>query len=194
MYSALKNQEDSLLLRLPAELRNHIYAYAFDHATAVIYHRNDRIYNLELRRDGNSLPLACRQLYCEAQPYVGTHQHLTVYGEPGFLSHKLLYELLSKQGRPDLVNSVVVEAPLFPFKLDDLDYTRQIAKAWPALRHLVVWGNFIRFGHEFQRRVEQLSLFPDERELTVSVGNCLSGEMWEMRSSRARISQLEATM
>jgi hypothetical protein len=193
VHSALKNQNNSPLLRLPAELRNAIYAYAFDHATAIYYTAAKyECYDLGVRHDGNGLPLACRQLHREAQPYVGTHQHLTVYGRPRFLSDIPLSKSLSKQGRRDLVKSIVVERTPYPFKLEDLDQFRQIIKEWPALRHLVVWGDFSCVGQDlFRDRFEQLVPpwpypSPDRPEQSVSntsklilaIGDLHSRETW----------------
>jgi hypothetical protein len=70
------NQINSPLLRLPAELRNKVYAYVFEsaslHPPCPFHHHNERIKEL-------SILLACRQLYHETTRFKDTFTNLTVY-------------------------------------------------------------------------------------------------------------------
>jgi hypothetical protein len=96
-YSTERNQTESLLLRLPLELRGIIYKYTFD--TVRIqpkWHRNDdawEIFDLDryfksngflpgeltcLIRPGVSLSLACRQTCKKSAPFTSAPTHLEI--------------------------------------------------------------------------------------------------------------------
>jgi hypothetical protein len=90
----------------------------------------------------------------------------------------LLHQELSKDGRPDLVKSIVVVRTPRPYKLEDLDHIRWTAEIWPELRHLEVWGDFSCVGRDlFRDRFE--NSVSEALELTVLVGDYHSHETWE---------------
>ncbi|KAI4701716.1 hypothetical protein J4E81_003456 [Alternaria sp. BMP 2799] len=61
-----RNATASPLLRLPAELRNTIFAYALDHDTIVLEHPVPRIRITDSRhKDAINLLYVCRQIYIE---------------------------------------------------------------------------------------------------------------------------------
>jgi hypothetical protein len=80
--STEQNHIDSPLLRLPAELKNKIYAYACDHIE-IIYtlknppHKDSEYCKLHMKRDGHTLLSVCRQVRHEVLPYAKSYQHLT---------------------------------------------------------------------------------------------------------------------
>jgi hypothetical protein len=67
--STLINAHSSPLLRLPAELRNNIYAYVFARPDGYAFHENTtyRSQNRQHIMDDVILLLTCRQIYHEAQ-------------------------------------------------------------------------------------------------------------------------------
>ena len=75
--SPARNQEESPLLRLPAEQRNKIYVLAFD--TLQIYTVSPDHFKYPKTRlveTGTSLLLAYRQTHQEAAPFKGSYPHL----------------------------------------------------------------------------------------------------------------------
>ncbi|OSS43429.1 hypothetical protein B5807_11804 [Epicoccum nigrum] len=76
-----RNQDESLLFRLPAELRNKIYAHVSEHITAECWYYDKEFHSkIRFKHDNSGLLLACQQLLYEASPYINSHQHLTWYG------------------------------------------------------------------------------------------------------------------
>ncbi|KAF9693853.1 hypothetical protein EKO04_008541 [Ascochyta lentis] len=87
-YIAQRNQKKSLLLRLPPELRNKIYAYAFDSVTirrrfrptdypvtAALESMSGWL-EMPVVEDGGALSLVCHQLRHETCTFHGTYRHL----------------------------------------------------------------------------------------------------------------------
>ena len=72
--SAKRNQKDSPLLRLPAELRDKIYAHVFDTLNVDIGSHGKR----EGGRVHTSLLAACRQTNDEAAIYKNSFSHIVI--------------------------------------------------------------------------------------------------------------------
>jgi hypothetical protein len=68
----VENQEESPFLKLPPELRNKIYAYAFESATARYSSLYECYYISKVIEDAGSLLQTCRQMRYEAKAFVDT--------------------------------------------------------------------------------------------------------------------------
>ncbi|KAH3948406.1 hypothetical protein HBI81_131640 [Parastagonospora nodorum] len=116
----LRNQKDSPLLRLPAELRNHIYGYVFD--CIIIHIRYDRGGQWPVYEQGSwdSLPFnadalvnstaACRQVRAEAGHLF--YENSELY----FINWSVMVKILSgiKPRQRMMIKTIRLETPAWP--------------------------------------------------------------------------------
>jgi hypothetical protein len=144
---ALRNQKDSPLLRLPAELKRKIYAYVSDHTTALdSFHEIpvDMPSAMKFKHDNSGLLLACRQSHYEAKPYIKTHQYMTWCGG------------LAELGLPDWIFNIemaqikeIVVAASQNWERDyGLGILGRVFTEWHSLRYIEQHRNFTRAGQE----------------------------------------------
>ena len=140
----LRNQEDSPLLRLPAELRKEIYAYVSEHTTAKeICHK--RPYDkVRFKHDISGLLLACRQLHFEAKPYVKTHQYMTWCG---YLRELRLPTWIVNIKRTQ-IQEIVVSEPQAWERDHELGVLGCVFSRWPSLRYIEIHRSFTWTGQE----------------------------------------------
>lgn len=140
----LKNQEDSPLLRLPAELKKEIYAYVSEHTTAKeICHK--RPYDkVRFKHDISGLLLACRQLHFEAKPYVKTHQYMTWCG---YLRELRLPTWIVNIKRTQ-ITEIVVPASQNWERDHELGVLGCVLSRWSSLRYIEIHRRFSGTGQE----------------------------------------------
>ena len=159
-HSAERNQKRSPFLRLPAELRNQIYGYAYQTATIEAnrafkareyrYVKGDdgvtrELPQLRVFRKVPGLSLACRQIHQEAAPFSNIYTSLKIEGTAGIAT---LLSLLSR--RRSYLHAVREIQPSEDLMIDILDwytkylYSRSIiwlksyVEVFPALE-VIVW-------------------------------------------------------
>lgn len=69
------NQIESPLLRLPPELRNHIYRFFFDSATLKRDLKPSSANRCLVEVGNPCLFLVCRQIYCDTRPFQGAYSY-----------------------------------------------------------------------------------------------------------------------
>jgi hypothetical protein len=144
---SLKNQKDSPLLRLPAELRTKIYAYVSDHNTAEdSYHKTPvgKVPKMKFKHDNSGLLLACRQSHYEAKPYINTHQYMTWCG---FL-RELRVPTWIFNAKMAQIKEIVVPTSQDWERDYELGVLRCVLKRWPSLRYIEIHRSFTWAGQE----------------------------------------------
>ncbi|KAG9204503.1 hypothetical protein G6514_000962 [Epicoccum nigrum] len=134
-------QQNCPLLRLPAELRNAIYAHACTHAQ-VQYWRSKREFQTSFTPDNTfGLRLACKQLYHEVPLNPHTCKHLKANGVPNYLLNE--YWSTAEEIKADQIESIVVVRKPRAFRIHDFHFVKDLLRTWPALRYLEIQGAFI---------------------------------------------------
>lgn len=140
IHSTLQNQQNSPLLRLPAELRNAIYAYACTDAR-VQYWRSKGEFKTHFTPDSAGLRFACKRLYHEVPLHLPSCKHLKCNGVPRYLLHE--HPALAEEINTDQIESIVVVRKPRAFRADDLSFFKDLPRLWPALRYIEIQGAFI---------------------------------------------------
>lgn len=116
MYSPRANSVRSPFLRLPAELRNKIYQYAFQNNTVLVVPERSDEHQLEHRRELRgpmALWICCRQVYHEAMPL---YMSLSTFDlEYCTVPEQFSMQLLNQE-RSRMVTSIKI-SPYFAVKL-----------------------------------------------------------------------------
>jgi hypothetical protein len=141
--STEQNQNDSPLLRLPAELRSKIYAYVSDHTTAeACFFGKQNQFKIKFKHYNFGLLLACQQLLYEAKPYINSHQHMTWHGSVLSLEEPSWFDNMEDTQ----IKSIVFSAYKMQHGLHnyDLGFLRRVIPMWPSLRYIemqrdVIW-------------------------------------------------------
>ena len=123
MHSTLQNQQNSPLLRLPAELRNAIYAYACTHAR-VQYWCSKGEFKTNFTPDLDGLRLTCKQLYHEVPLNLHSCKHLTCNGVPKYLVHE--HQALAAEINTKQIESIVVVRKPRAFLTEDFQFIREL--------------------------------------------------------------------
>ena len=145
--SSEQNQNGSPLLRLPAELRNKIYAYVSDHIT-FYYDQQDpyafKTFKAKLKHDNYGLLLACQQLLYEAKPYINTHQYMT-WRE---CFRDLSFSAWTHSIKMTQIKEIVLPASQEREHDHSLEYMGSVIAMWPSLRYIEIQRDFTRAGQE----------------------------------------------
>lgn len=141
---ALRNQQDSPLLRLPAELRNKIYAYVSDYTTAKMILHKKPVDKIQFKHDDSGLLLACRQLHYEVQPYINTCQYMTWCG---YLRELRLLGWVLDIGKAR-VQEIVVSASQDWKRDHELGVLGGVFLRSPSLRYIEIHRKFSWTGQE----------------------------------------------
>lgn len=173
-YSTERNQTESPLLRLPAEIRTAIYAYALGAATIRVV----RTTPMELRRDGLHSPRTCRQIYKESQPLVDAMTVLSLVHRdiwsPVDLKHALNRQSHSFTNVQELhLNPERAHLFFFQYKhnvkqgrMELLVTTCEVlAQIFPSLQRLVLDVGFTSQTHHYNVHVMRLLFCKAELEI-----------------------------
>ena len=133
------------MLRLPAELRNAIFAHACTHAKVKYWCSKQEPQTL-YSPDSPGLRLACKQLYHEVPLNLRACTHLNYTGVPKYLLHD--FWSTGEDLRADQIESIVVVRKPRAFRADDFRFVSDVLRVWPALCYLEIQGAFIWIGRE----------------------------------------------
>ncbi|OSS43440.1 hypothetical protein B5807_11810 [Epicoccum nigrum] len=143
-----RNQEESPLLRLPPDLRNKVYTYAFDHATVLnatgFRPGSSKGYRSPFTRiyeDSSRLRLVCRQLFYETSPFIDSYTYLSVRTlehsrDPGDLDYIVsIAGMLPRKNRKSL-RRISLQSRGFELCLEYLATLLEDRAKFPALLHI----------------------------------------------------------
>ncbi|KAF1928500.1 uncharacterized protein M421DRAFT_4971 [Didymella exigua CBS 183.55] len=153
-----RNTTDSLLLQLPAELRNKVYEFVLEEAFVFL----DATYDFDgseivsVTRESLTLPQVCRQIHHECLPFLNTFSTLTFSGLCAFESLECTLDNLGHNF--DKVRVLKISM----WTLTILPLGHVVRKMFKSLEQIVVRSSNLGAGH-----IEQIRSYFDRPNLEI---------------------------